>query len=184
MPTLVFLNVKIVGDGAIQLFHTEYKGLNVSSGMDLTNWRITMNLASAVKPMWRLTPLISKLKRASHVLTHSNVLTAVVNIKWTQPLVYSEKISSIETGIKGSILRSVKTGSSQSIQSWIETLKHDFWQLKNPFSEHSQKHFYRQHHPWDLFSLWHYSLTRTSMVHYSYYPQLYLLQRGGSSWIF
>jgi len=51
MPTLVFLNVKIVGDGAIQLFHTEYKGLNVSSGMDLTNWRITMNLASAVKPM-------------------------------------------------------------------------------------------------------------------------------------
>ena len=51
MPTLVSLNVKIVGDGNIQLFHTEYKGLNVSSVMDLTNWRITANLAGIVKPI-------------------------------------------------------------------------------------------------------------------------------------
>ena len=70
MPTLVSLNVKIVGDGNIQLFHTEYKGLNVSSVMDLTNWRITANLAGIVKPIRRQTPLVSKLKRVSHVLTH------------------------------------------------------------------------------------------------------------------
>jgi len=50
MSTLVSLNVKIVGDRAIQLFHAEYKGLNVSSVMDLTNQRITINLASAAKP--------------------------------------------------------------------------------------------------------------------------------------
>ena len=51
MLTLVSLNVKIVGDGAIQLFHAEYKGLNVSSAMDLINRKITANLAGVTKPM-------------------------------------------------------------------------------------------------------------------------------------
>jgi len=51
MLILVSLNVKIVGDGAIQLFYAEYKSLNVSSVMDLTNQRITTNLAGAAKPM-------------------------------------------------------------------------------------------------------------------------------------
>jgi len=136
---------------------------------------ITVNLAGVAKPIWRPIPLILKLKRVSHILTHSNVLTAVVNIKQTQLLVHSGKIGSIGTGIKGSILRSVKTESSQFIQSWMRTLKHDFWQLKNLFPECSQKHFYRQHHSRDLLPLWYHSLTRTSMVHHSYYSQLYLL---------
>ena len=147
MPTLVSLNIKIVGDGAIQLFHVEYKGLNASSVIDLTNQRITVNLAGIAKPTRRPTSLISKLKRASYALTHSNVLTAVASIKQTQPLVCSGKIGLIGTGTKRSTLRSVKTGSSQFIQSGMRTLKHDFWQFKNLFPKCPQKCLHRQHYP-------------------------------------
>ena len=51
--TLEFHNVKIAENGIILHSHAEFKGLNVSNTMVLTNQRTTVNSASVAKPMWR-----------------------------------------------------------------------------------------------------------------------------------
>ena len=53
VPTLILesLNVKIVGDGDIQLSLARSKGRSVSNAMAPTNLKTTVNLDGVAKPM-------------------------------------------------------------------------------------------------------------------------------------
>ena len=73
MLILVSLNVKIVGDGDIQLSCAEYKSPNASSVIALINWKIIMNLDNVVRQMKKQILLDLKQKKESYVFTHSNV---------------------------------------------------------------------------------------------------------------
>ena len=109
----VSLNVKIVGDGDIQLSCAEYRGLNASSVMALINWRIIVSLDSVARQMKELIPLDLKQRKEICVLTHLSVLTVREIIKLTLTNVHSRSTISIENSSRRNMLRSMKTGSSQ-----------------------------------------------------------------------
>jgi len=45
----MFLNVRIVGNGAMQLSHAKFKDQNTSNAMVLTSQKTTMNLDGAAR---------------------------------------------------------------------------------------------------------------------------------------
>jgi len=97
--------------------YTRFKVQSVSSTMDHTNWKIIMNMASVVRPMRKQIYCASKPKKVIHACTFSSVLTAMAIIKQTLQYVRSGEITSIESGSRRSILKSMKTRSIQFI--WL-----------------------------------------------------------------
>ena len=60
MLTLEFYNVKIARNRVTQPFHAKSKVQNASSTIDLTNQKITINIAGVTKPMRRQIPYVLK----------------------------------------------------------------------------------------------------------------------------
>jgi len=90
----------------------ESRAPSVSSAMDRTDPKITKNLGGAAKQMRRRTPLISRLRKVTHALMHSNALIAGAITKLTPTSAYSGNIDSTGSGTKRNTPRSMKTGSN------------------------------------------------------------------------
>ena len=107
--TLVFCNVKIVGNGNMLLYLAEFKNLSTSNAIVCINLKTTINLVSAAKPMKKPTHLASKLKKANYAHTSSSVLIAMAITRQILIYVHSGNIGSTENGTTKSISRSMKT---------------------------------------------------------------------------
>jgi len=91
----------------------EFRAPSVSSAMDCTDPKTTKNLGGAAKRMRRRTSLILRLRKATHVLIHSNTLIAEAITKLTPTSAHSGDIDSTGSGTKRNMLRSMKTGSNR-----------------------------------------------------------------------
>jgi len=136
--TLVFHNVKIVGNWNTPLYLVESKNWSVSSIIDLTNLKTIVNLGSSAKPMKKQTHHTLKQKKANCVHMFSNALTAMAIIRQTLTFIYSRNTSSTMNGTTKNILRSMKTGQNQFTQLWTRSLN-DLWHFKDFFSKHLKK---------------------------------------------
>ena len=111
--TLVFHNVKIVGNRDTSPCLVEYKDWSVSSITDLTNLKTNVNLGSAAKLTKKQTHYVLKPKKVNHVCMLSNALTAKETIRQTLIFVHSGNIGSTMNGTRKNILRSMKTGQNK-----------------------------------------------------------------------
>ena len=107
--TLVFHNVKIVGNRNTPPYLVEFKNQSVSSVIDLTNLKTILNLGGAAKPTKKQTHHTLKQKKTNCVHMLSNVLTAIVIIRQTLTFVHSKNTGSTVNGTTKNISRSVKT---------------------------------------------------------------------------
>ena len=107
--TLVFYNVKIVGNRDMLLCFAEFKDLSVSNAIVCINPKTTINLVGVAKPIKRPTHLTLKLKKMNCACTSSSVLIAMAITRWILIYVHSGDIGSTENSTTKSILRSVKT---------------------------------------------------------------------------
>jgi len=137
----VFLNVRIVGNGATQLSCAKFKNQNASNATVSTNQKTTMNSDGAARQMTRLTHWGWKQRRGSHALILSSAQTIKEITKRTPTNVCSGDTGSTENGNKENMLRSVKTDPSQFILVWMANFKNDCEEPKNSFTKCSQKLF-------------------------------------------
>ena len=136
--TLVFHNIKIVGNGDMPLCHAEFKDQNVSNAIVHINPKTTTNSVGVAKLIKRPTHHALKWKKVNYTCISSNVQTAKVIIRWILTYVCSGNIGSTRNGITKRISRFVKTGQNQFAQLWVGFCN-DLWHFKTLFSKHSQK---------------------------------------------
>jgi len=108
----MFLNVRIVGNGATRLSRAKFKDQNVSNTIVPTSQKTTVNLDGAIRQTTRLTHQGWKQRRGSHALILSSAQTVEEITKRTPTNVRSGDTGSTENGNKENMLRSVKTDPS------------------------------------------------------------------------
>ena len=141
-------NVKIVGNRDILLFHVESRDLNVSNVMACTSLKIIVNLIGVAKPMKKQFYCVLKQKKVNHVHIYSSVQIVEAITRQTPIYICSGSAGSITSGIRKSILRSMKTGQSQFILLWMVS-NNNLWHFKNLFSKCLQKLSDHQHYSRD-----------------------------------
>jgi len=107
--------------------------------MDPTNQRIIANLAGTARLMKRLTHHALKPRKMNYACTPLSVPIVEVNIRQTLLYVCSGRTASIENGTRKNTLRSMKTGSTQSVWLGMGKLNNDLQQSKDLFPERLQK---------------------------------------------
>ena len=170
--TLVFHNVKIVGNGDILLCLVEFKDQSVSSITDLTNLKTIVNLGGVTKPTKKQTHHALKQKKMNYVYMFSNALTAIVIIRQTLIFVCSRNTGLTMNSTTKNILRSMKTGQNQFAQLQMRSLN-DLWHFKDFFSKYSKKQSNCQYYSRDLISFQYCVHSRTSMVDHMDYSELH-----------
>ena len=139
----MFLNVRIVGNGATRLSHAKFKNQNVLNAMVPTSQKTTVNLDGAARQTTRLTHWGWKQRRGSHDLILSSAQTVEEITKQTPTNVHSGDTGSTENGNKENTLRFMKTDPSRFILVWMANFKNDCEEPKNSFAKCSQKLFNR-----------------------------------------
>ena len=141
----------------------ESKAPSALSTMVHTNLKTTENLGGTAKRMRRWTLHVSRLRRATHVLIHSDALIVGAITKPTLTSAHSRGIDSTENSTKRSVLRSMKTGSNRFALWRATSSKYDFEKPQYSFTKCSQEPSYCQYYPQDSITLWHYSYPRTTL---------------------
>ena len=85
--------------------------------MNLINWKTIVNSANIARLTRKQILYVLKPKKANRAHTFSSVLIIEASIKRILHHVHSKRIASIESGTKRSILRSMKTESTQFV--WL-----------------------------------------------------------------
>ena len=170
--TLVFCNVKIVGNENMPLCLAEFKDLSASNTIVYINLKTTINLVGAAKPMKRPTHLTSKLKKTNCAHMSLSVLIAMVITRQILIYVRSGNIGSTKNGITKSISRFMKTGQNLFAQLWTGS-HNNLWCFKAFLSKHSRKQPNCQYYSRDS-NVFQYCIhSRTSIVDYIYHSELH-----------
>jgi len=109
----VFLNIRVVGNGDIQLLYIMHMGPNISSAMVSIRQNTTERLYGFVKQISRLTLLDLKQKKTNLVHTSSSTSTAKKNIKQIVTYAHSGNMDSIKNNIQRSIRNFIKKRANQ-----------------------------------------------------------------------
>ena len=107
--TLVFHNIKIVGNRNTPPCLVEFKGWNVSSVMVLKNLKIIINSDSTTKPTEKPTHYALKQKKANYVHILSSAPTTMAITRWTLTFFHSGNTDLITNGTTKNTSRSMKT---------------------------------------------------------------------------
>ena len=129
-----FHSAKIVGNGAMQLSHTEFKDQNTSNAMVPTSPKTIANLGGVVRQITRLTLWGWKQRKESHVLILSNAQTVMEITKQIPINVCFRDTGSTGSGNKGNILRSMKIDPSRFVLGWTANFNNDCEESQNSFA--------------------------------------------------
>jgi len=166
-----YRSAKIVGSGVMQHSRAESKVQNASNAMGCTNLNTIGNLASAARWTPRLTRQDWKQKKRNHAFTHSSARIAEETTKRTPINVHFGDIGSIGNGIRGSMLRSVKTDPNRFVLKEIVEPNNNCEKPQNFFAKRSQKLPHCQYPPRDFKLFRYHPNLRTSLV---WNPKKYL----------
>jgi len=157
-------SVKTAGSGDTQHFHAESKVPNVSNAMVHTNLNIIKNSDNVVKQTPRSTCQDWKPRKRNHAPTRSNAQIVMETAKQTPISVHFGGTGSIGNGIRGSMLRSVKTDQNQFILMWMALLINDYQKPQNLFAKCSQELSQCQYPPQNISSFQHHLNPGTTVV--------------------
>ena len=160
----MFLNVRIVGNGAMWLSHVEFKEQNASNAMVPTSLKTIVNSGSVVRQMTGPTLRGWKQRKENYVLIHSNAWTVEEITKRIPTNVCFGDTGLIGSGNKKNMLRSVITDPSWFVLRWTVNLNYDCEKPQNSFAKCSQKLPHCQHPPWDSKLVQHHFHPRTPVV--------------------
>ena len=160
----MFLNARIVGNGATQLSHVEFKNQNASNAMVPTSLKTIANLGGVARWMTGSTLQGWKQRKENHVLIHSNARTVKEITKRIPTNVCFGDIGLIGSGNKKNMLRSIITDPSWSVLRWMVNLNYNCEKPQNSFAKCSQKLPHCQHPPWDPKSVQYHFHPRISLV--------------------
>ena len=135
----VFLNTKIVGNGATQLSHVEFKKQNASNAMVPTSLKTIVNSGGVARQMTRSTIRGWKQRKENCVFIHSNAWTVKEITKQIPTNVCFGDTGLIRSSNKKNMLRSVITDLSQFVLRWTANLNYDCEIPQNSFAKCSQK---------------------------------------------
>ena len=160
----VFLNARIVVNGAMRLSRVEFKDQNTSNAMVPTSPKTIANSGGVARRMTRSIFWGWKQRKENYVLIHSNARTVKKITKQIPTNVCFRDTGLIESGNKKNMLRSVITDPSWFVLRWTVNLNYDCEKPQNSFAKCSQKLPHCQHPPWDSKLVWHHFHPRTPVV--------------------
>ena len=170
-----FPNTKIAGNRDIPLSRAGYKGQSALNVMAHTSLNTIESSVGAAKLTLKLTLLDWKPRRANHALICSSVPTAKEITKLTPTAAHFRDITSIESGMWKSMLRSVLTGHNRFVLKWMAHLINDCVKSQNFFTKRSQELTNHQYYPQNSTLFQHHFNSRTILVRNSQNSKLYKL---------